>query len=191
MGCVSGCVLRSAARPSSSADETWSGSLRAGPTRRVYALGRLPWLAFECLRSRLLRPRFAMMDLRLSGIGWVPVCHDRPTTPESLASALAASAPQGCGSIERQQPERPGPPGGDIRGTGVKMAEDVRAEIVASVLEVVVSEGDQIGEGDTLVLLESMKMEIPVLAEVAGTVSKVSVSVGDVIQAGDLIAVIS
>jgi acetyl-CoA carboxylase biotin carboxyl carrier protein len=74
---------------------------------------------------------------------------------------------------------------------GVMMAEDVRAEIVASVLEVVVHEGDQIGEGDTLVLLESMKMEIPVLAEVAGTVSKVSVSVGDVIQAGDLIAVIS
>lgn len=73
----------------------------------------------------------------------------------------------------------------------VIMGEDVRAEIVASVLEVVVNEGDQIGEGDTLVLLESMKMEIPVLAEVAGTVSKVSVSVGDVIQAGDLIAVIS
>lgn len=74
---------------------------------------------------------------------------------------------------------------------GVTMAEDVRAEIVASVLEVVAREGDQISEGDTLVLLESMKMEIPVLAEVAGTVTKVSVSVGDVIQAGDLIAVIS
>lgn len=42
------------------------------------------------------------------------------------------------------------------------MAEDVRAEIVASVLEVVVSKGDQIGPGDTLVLLESMKMEIAV-----------------------------
>ena len=75
--------------------------------------------------------------------------------------------------------------------SGVKMAEDVRAEIVASVLEVVVSEGDEIGKGDILVLLESMKMEIPVLAEIGGTVSKVSVSVGDVIQAGDLIAVIS
>ena len=73
----------------------------------------------------------------------------------------------------------------------VMMSEEVRAEIVASVLEVVVSEGDQIGQGDTVVLLESMKMEIPVLAEVGGTVSKVSVSVGDVIQAGDLIAVIS
>ena len=71
------------------------------------------------------------------------------------------------------------------------MAEDVRAEIVASVLEVVAREGDEIGEGDIIVLLESMKMEIPVLAEVSGTVSKLSVSVGDVIQAGDLIAVIS
>ena len=62
---------------------------------------------------------------------------------------------------------------------------------VASVLEVVVNEGDQVSEGDTVVLLESMKMEIPVLAEHDGTVTKVSVSVGDVIQAGDLIAVIS
>ncbi|KQY04839.1 acetyl-CoA carboxylase [Mycobacterium sp. Root135] len=71
------------------------------------------------------------------------------------------------------------------------MAEDVRAEIVASVLEVVVSEGDDINEGDIVVLLESMKMEIPVLAEAAGKVTNVNVKVGDVIQAGDLIAVIS
>lgn len=75
--------------------------------------------------------------------------------------------------------------------SGVMMSEEVRAEIVASVLEVVVNEGDQIGQGDVVVLLESMKMEIPVLAEVAGTISQVSVAVGDVIQAGDLIAVIS
>jgi len=91
-----------------------------------------------------------------------------------------------CGSMERQSCANTG-----WAMNGVMMAEDVRAEIVASVLEVVVNEGDHIGEGDTLVLLESMKMEIPVLAEIAGTVSKVSVSVGDVIQAGDLIAVIS
>ena len=71
------------------------------------------------------------------------------------------------------------------------MAEDVRAEIVASVLEVVVSEGDDINEGDIVVLLESMKMEIPVLAEASGRVTTVNVAVGDVIQAGDLIAVIS
>ena len=65
------------------------------------------------------------------------------------------------------------------------------AELVANVLKVTARAGDTVGPDDTLVILESMKMEIPVLAEVAGTVSKVSVSVGDVIQAGDLIAVIS
>jgi acetyl-CoA carboxylase biotin carboxyl carrier protein len=70
------------------------------------------------------------------------------------------------------------------------MAEDVRAEIVASVLEVVVNEGDQIGEGDTLVLLESMKMEIPVLADVAGSVSEIVVSAGDVVNDGDPLVVI-
>ena len=69
------------------------------------------------------------------------------------------------------------------------MAEDVVAEIVARVLEVRVAAGEQIEVGDTLVLLESMKMEIPVLAEEPGTLAEVKVEVGDVIQAGDVIAV--
>lgn len=68
------------------------------------------------------------------------------------------------------------------------MAEDVVAEIVASVLEVRATSGQQIEIGDTLVLLESMKMEIPVLAEESGTLADVKVQVGDVIQAGDVIA---
>ncbi|AKE90662.1 MULTISPECIES: biotin/lipoyl-binding carrier protein [Rhodococcus] len=71
------------------------------------------------------------------------------------------------------------------------MAEDVRAEMVSTVFEVVVQEGDVVAEGDTLVILESMKMEIPVLAETSGTVTSLDVVVGDVVQQGDLIAVIS
>lgn len=71
------------------------------------------------------------------------------------------------------------------------MTEEIRAEMVASVFQVVAAEGDAVAEGDTLVVLESMKMEIPVLAESAGTVTSVEVAVGDVIQAGDLIATIS
>lgn len=67
--------------------------------------------------------------------------------------------------------------------------EDVIAEIVASVLEVRAAAGQAVAVGDTLVLLESMKMEIPVLAEDAGTLAAVKVKVGDVIQAGDVIAV--
>ena len=73
---------------------------------------------------------------------------------------------------------------------GVAMAEHVHAAIVASVLPVVVSEGDEVGAGDMLVLLESMKMEIPVHAEKAGTITELKVAEGDVIRAGDLIAVI-
>ena len=70
------------------------------------------------------------------------------------------------------------------------MAEEVRAEMVANVWKIVASEGDQVEDGDTLVILESMKMEIPVLAEVSGKVSRLAVAEGDVVQEGDLIAVI-
>ena len=67
---------------------------------------------------------------------------------------------------------------------------EVRAEMVANVWKVVAAEGDAVGDGDTLVILESMKMEIPVLAEDSGTLVRLAVAEGDVVQEGDLIAVI-
>jgi biotin carboxyl carrier protein len=70
------------------------------------------------------------------------------------------------------------------------VAEEVRAEMVANVWKVVVAQGDTVADGDTLVILESMKMEIPVLAETEGTVTALHVSEGDVVQEGDVIAVI-
>ena len=69
------------------------------------------------------------------------------------------------------------------------MAE-VRAEMVANVWKVVATEGAEVSDGDTLVILESMKMEIPVLAEDSGTLTHLHVTEGDVVQEGDLIAVI-
>ena len=71
------------------------------------------------------------------------------------------------------------------------MAEDVRAEMVSTVYQVVVSAGDEVKEGDTLVILESMKMEIPVLTECAGTVQDLHVVEGEVLQEGDLIATVT
>jgi acetyl-CoA carboxylase biotin carboxyl carrier protein len=67
---------------------------------------------------------------------------------------------------------------------------EVRAEMVANVWKVVAAEGDSVADGDTLVILESMKMEIPVLAEDSGTLTKMAVAEGDVVQEGDLIAII-
>ena len=69
------------------------------------------------------------------------------------------------------------------------MAE-VRAEMVANVWKVVAAQGDHVDDGDTLVILESMKMEIPVLAESSGVLVTLHVAEGDVVQEGDLIATI-
>lgn len=65
------------------------------------------------------------------------------------------------------------------------MIHTIRAEMVANVLEVSVAVGDRVSVGQTLLLLESMKMEIPVLAEIAGEVTEIGVIPGDVIQEGD------
>jgi biotin carboxyl carrier protein len=70
------------------------------------------------------------------------------------------------------------------------MADEIRAEMVANVWKVVASVGDEIAEGDTLVILESMKMEIPVIAESDGVVGQIAVNEGDVVQEGDLIAIV-
>jgi biotin carboxyl carrier protein len=62
--------------------------------------------------------------------------------------------------------------------------------MVANVWKIVASQGDAVEDGDTLVILESMKMEIPVLAEGSGTLTELRVEEGQVVQEGDVIAVI-
>ncbi|GIJ50161.1 biotinylated protein TB7.3 [Virgisporangium aliadipatigenens] len=70
------------------------------------------------------------------------------------------------------------------------MADEIRAEMVANVWKIVKAVGDEVEDGDTLVILESMKMEIPVITESDGVIAKIAVNEGDVVQEGDLIAVI-
>ena len=67
---------------------------------------------------------------------------------------------------------------------------EIRAEITANVWQVAVDEGQMVAEGDEIVILESMKMEIPVVTEVPGVVRELHVAPEDVIQEGDLIALI-
>lgn len=67
---------------------------------------------------------------------------------------------------------------------------EVASEMVANVWRVLVSPGDQVAEGDVLVILESMKMEIPVESTSAGVVREVKVIEGGVVQEGDVIAII-
>ena len=67
---------------------------------------------------------------------------------------------------------------------------EVRAEIAANVWQVPAEVGQDVAEGDTLAILESMKMEIPVESPVAGVVREVRVKPDDQVQEGDVIAVI-
>lgn len=67
---------------------------------------------------------------------------------------------------------------------------EIVSELVANVLSIEVAEGDRVEAGDTVVLLESMKMEIPMLAERAGTVTAIKVTAGDVVQDGDVLVVL-
>jgi biotin carboxyl carrier protein len=64
---------------------------------------------------------------------------------------------------------------------------DLRAEIVSNVLTIFVSIGEEIKAGQTLLLLESMKMEIPVLSEIDGVVAEIPVVPGDLVQVDDLL----
>ena len=67
----------------------------------------------------------------------------------------------------------------------------ITAEMVANVLSIDVPVGAVVKPGDTVVLLESMKMEIPVVLELGGVVRAVKVSVGDVVQEGDVLVEIT
>lgn len=65
------------------------------------------------------------------------------------------------------------------------MAEEVKSPMAGTIFELLVEPGDSVDEGDELVILESMKMEIPVEAPVAGSVAQVHIAQGDQVQEGD------
>ncbi len=69
------------------------------------------------------------------------------------------------------------------------MAE-VEAHITGTVWKIEVGVGDEVDEGDTVVILESMKMEMPVEAEDAGTVSEIRVEEGQSVQEGEVLVVL-
>ena len=68
--------------------------------------------------------------------------------------------------------------------------EIVEVPITGKIISVNVKVGDAVKEGDTLCMLESMKMENPILAPVDGTISQVGVNNDQVVKPGETIAVI-
>jgi acetyl-CoA carboxylase biotin carboxyl carrier protein len=67
---------------------------------------------------------------------------------------------------------------------------DVEAHITGTVWKIEVAVGDQVTEGETVVVLESMKMEMPVEAEDDGTVKEILVEEGQPVSEGDTLVVL-
>ena len=68
--------------------------------------------------------------------------------------------------------------------------KDIKSEITGSVWKILKAPGDAVREEDSLMILESMKMEIPVLAECKGTLLEMRVKEGDAIVEGQVLAVV-
>ena len=68
--------------------------------------------------------------------------------------------------------------------------ETVEIPITGKIVSVNVKDGDDVSEGDTLCVLESMKMENPIVAPLSGKATQVGVAVDQVVKPGDVVAVI-
>ena len=82
------------------------------------------------------------------------------------------------------------PGGGDDDATAPAEGETVTAEMQGTILGVNVTEGEEVGSGDVLCVLEAMKMENDIIAEFGGTVTQVSVTEGESVDMGDVLFVI-
>ena len=67
----------------------------------------------------------------------------------------------------------------------------VKSEVTGSVWKVLAQKGQKLPAGETIMILESMKMEIPVIAEDGGTVAELHVAEGEPVNEGQLVATLS
>src|SRR6266508_6059257 len=80
--------------------------------------------------------------------------------------------------------------GADSRGAQEEAVADVEAHITGTVWKIECEVGDEIEEGDTVVILESMKMEMPVEAEDTGKVKEILCEEGQSVSEGDVLVVL-
>lgn len=74
---------------------------------------------------------------------------------------------------------------------GLAAGEPVKSPMPGNILKICVSQGQQVNEGDLLIVLEAMKMENEIVATKAGTVAQIAVSKGAVVETGTVLAVIA
>ncbi|MBS6520410.1 MAG: acetyl-CoA carboxylase biotin carboxyl carrier protein subunit [Clostridiales bacterium] len=104
-------------------------------------------------------------------------------TVEENGAATPAAAPRKAAPA----PKAPAAPKAAGAAGGIK----VEAGAAGKVFKVEASVGQKVCKGDTVIILEAMKMEIPVVAPEDGTVASIDVAVGDAVEAGAVMATLN
>ena len=104
-----------------------------------------------------------------------PINPAKAITRPKVAAPVAAAAPA---------PAPAAKPAAAAAAGGI----EVKASLPGKVYEVKAKVGQALKSGDTIVVLEAMKMEVPVVAPEDGTVASINVGVGDAVESGDLLA---
>ena len=133
------------------------------------------------VKNVLVQPgQNVMQDDKLVEIETVAVAA-APAAPKPVA----APQPKPAAAPAPQPAPAPAPAAAPVGGN------KVNSPLPGSVISVAVKEGQAVKKGDTLLVLESMKMENPIMADCDGTVTKIAVAPGQSVMQDDLLVVIA
>ena len=107
--------------------------------------------------------------------------------PKAAPAAAPKAAPAPAPAAAAPKAAAPAPKAAAPAAAGAQ----VKSPLPGSVVKVCVNEGQDVKKGDTLLILESMKMENPILAEQDGKVAQVAVAAGQTVMQDDLLVVLA
>jgi len=110
--------------------------------------------------------------------------YDVTVEENGAATPAAVAAP-------RKAAPAPKAPAAAPKAAGAAGGIKVEAGAAGKVFKVEASVGQKVSKGDTVIILEAMKMEIPVVAPEDGTVASIDVAVGDAVEAGAVMATLN
>ena len=114
---------------------------------------------------------------------------DKLVEIETVAEAAAPAAPKPVAAPQPKPAAAPAPAPAPAPAAPVG-GNKINSPLPGSVISVAVKEGQAVKKGDTLLVLESMKMENPILSDCDGTVTKIAVAAGQSVMQDDLLVVI-
>jgi biotin carboxyl carrier protein len=112
------------------------------------------------------------------------------------SSAGTISVPQPVATKVKEEPVsqkvvKPSSNSAPIKApTAVVAGEEIVAPMPGKILQLKVSEGDIVKDGDTLLILEAMKMENEIIANASGNIKKINIAANDMVDTGDILMVI-